>query len=93
MGNPDGFAICLFGENMGKSISYLFYLKNLYIWKKEKALAQLLPYNKSIYSDIEAFACFYANKVKYKFIRMHLQRNGKVFGMTLVITGLLVLYS
>lgn len=46
--------------------------------------------DKTIDSDLEVFTCFYANKLGYKFSRKLLQRNGRISGIALVITGLLI---
>lgn len=88
MENPDsGFAVFLLLK-CGQVRDYLFPPEDIRIWKRKKALAQFLVMDKTIYSDLEAFTYFYANKISYKFSRRLLQKHGRVFGKTLVITGL-----
>lgn len=76
---------------------YLFHLKISIFGRRKKHWHSFFLMDKTIYSDLEAFTCFYANKMRYKFSRMLLQRNARVFGKTLVIsdwsTCINVLYS
>lgn len=68
---------------------YLFHLNISIFGRREKHWHTFFLMDETICSDLEAFTCFYAIKW-YKFSRKLLQRNRRVFEMSLVIAGLLV---
>lgn len=69
-------------------VSLSFPPENICIWKKEKALAQFLVMEKTIYSDLEALLILMPVKSVVNSAECFYKRG--VFGMTLVITGLLI---